>query len=225
MSEILSREWLDDVHAWQPPDVRRSGPVSKSEQPTRLKTLHSAAELERLQKQAWEEAHAAGRQEGLDKGLKEGLAEGRDEVQQQLRTLNSMIQALQNPLAAIDKSVEQELTELAIAIARHVIDKELHTSPERILQLVPRAVLDLPAGSRDVKVRVHPDDAKMLNEQLQDGDGESAWKLVEDASITRGGCRVETPNSSIDATVEKRIQAVVDRVFSFDDARDTGSES
>ena len=221
MSEILSREWLDDVHAWQPPDVRRTGPVSVPKPTKHLKTIHSAAELERLQKQAWEEAHAAGRREGLEKGL----AEGRDEVRHQVRILKSMIQSLQQPLAAVDKTVEHELTELAVAIARHVIDDELRTKPERILQLVPRAVADLPVGSRDVKVRVNPDDAQLLHEHLPDGDGEATWKLVEDAAIQRGGCKVETPQSSVDATLEKRIEAVVQRVFNADADQESGSGS
>ncbi|MEE4297463.1 MAG: flagellar assembly protein FliH [Wenzhouxiangella sp.] len=221
MSEILSREWLDDVQTWQLPDVRRAGPVTTPKPPSRHQTIHSAAQLERLQKQAWEEAHAAGRREGLEKGL----AEGRDEVKHQVRILKSMIQSLQQPLAAIDTNVEQELTELAVAIARHVIDDELRTDPERILQLVPRAVADLPVGSRDVRVRVHPDDARLLQEHLPDGDGEATWKLVEDASVQRGGCRVETPQSSIDATLEKRIEAVVGRVFRADDEDEPGSGS
>jgi len=209
MSEILSREWLDDVKAWQPPDVRRSPALQVTKAPGQHKTIHSAAELERLQKQAWDEAHAAGRREGLEKGL----AEGRDEVRHQVRILKSMIQSLQQPLAAIDSTVENELAELAVAIARHVIDDELKTNPESILKLVPRAVADLPAGSCDVRVRVHPDDAKLLHEHLPDGDGEARWALTEDAQIGRGGCRVETPNSSIDATLQKRLDAVVSKVF------------
>ena len=216
MSEILSREWLDDVRAWQPPDVRRPGPASTPKPPGKLRTIHSAAELERLQKQAWEEAHAAGRREGLEKGL----AEGRDEVRHQVRVLKSLIQSLQQPLAAVDQAVEHELTELALAIARRVIDDELRTEPERIVKLVPRAVADLPAGSRDVKVRLNPDDARLLHEHLPDGDGEATWRLVEDPAIRRGGCKVETPQSSIDATLERRLDAVVEAIFS--DGEDDG---
>lgn len=220
MSEILSREWLEDVTAWQPPDVRREGPATQPKPAGRARTIHSAAELERLQKQAWAEAHAAGRREGMEKGL----AEGRDEVRHQVRILKSMIQTLQQPLAAIDDEVEHELAALAVAIARRVVDDELRTEPERIVKLVPKAVADLPAGSREVRVRVHPDDARLLHEHLPDGDGEAAWSLVEDASIGRGGCRIESPNSSIDATLETRLAAVVARVFGGGDDADDGAE-
>jgi flagellar assembly protein FliH len=220
MSEILSREWLEDVQPWQMPDVRRSGPVPASaagKPPSQPRTIYSLAEIERLQKQAWDEAHAAGRREGLEKGL----AEGRDQIRHQTRILKSMIEAVQQPLAAIDRDVEHELASLAVAIARRVIDDELKTDPERILTLVPQAVAELPAGSRDVRVRVHPEDARLLHQHLPDGDGEASWSLVEDAAIARGGCRIDCPNSSIDATLETRLDAVVTKVFDLDDEPDS----
>lgn len=209
MSEILSREWLEGVTAWQPPDVHANTAPGARKPAGRAGTIRSAAELERLQKQAWDEAHAAGRREGQEKGL----AEGRDQVRHQVQILKRMIHSLQAPLKAVDGEVEQELAALAVAIARHVIDDELQTDPERILALVPRAVAELPAGRRDVRVRVHPDDAALLHEHLPDGDGEASWRLVEDAALRRGGCRVETPDSSVDATLEARLEAVVGRVF------------
>lgn len=216
MSEILSREWLDDVQAWQPPDVRSRGAAPAPRPGTRQRTIHSAAELERLQKQAWDEAHAAGRREGHDKGL----AEGRDEIRHQVQILKRMIQSLQAPLKSLDDQVEHELASLAVAIARHVVGEELKTDPELILRLVPRVVAELPAGRREVRVRVHPEDAALLREHLPDGDGEASWGLVEDPALSRGGCRVETPDSSVDASLETRLEAVVQRVFGESDMDD-----
>jgi flagellar assembly protein FliH len=42
---------------------------------------------------------------------------------------------------------------------------------------------------------------------------ESAWQIVEDPTVTRGGCRVATETSEVDATVEARVAAVVARVL------------
>ena len=209
MSEILSREWLDDVTTWQPPDVQRSAPANRTRSAAQRGTIYSAAELERLQKEAWDEAHAAGRREGREKGL----AEGRDQVRHQVQILKRMIQAVQKPLEAVDRDVENELAGLALAIARHVIGEELQTDPEKILRLVPRVVAELPSGSREVRVRVHPEDAALLHEHLPDGDGDARWGLVEDQAVQRGGCRVETPHSSVDASLDKRLEAVVAKVF------------
>jgi flagellar assembly protein FliH len=35
------------------------------------------------------------------------------------------------------------------------------------------------------------------------------WKLIEDSRVERGGCRVETTNSEIDATMENRWKRIL----------------
>jgi flagellar assembly protein FliH len=39
------------------------------------------------------------------------------------------------------------------------------------------------------------------------------WKLIEDVVISRGGCKVLTETSAIDATVENRLAAIVATVL------------
>jgi flagellar assembly protein FliH len=40
-----------------------------------------------------------------------------------------------------------------------------------------------------------------------------AWGVVEDPLITRGGCKVDTDVSHVNATVENRLAAVVATIF------------
>lgn len=213
MSEILAREWLEDVKSWQPPDVRRGSVEVRASQ--RHPQIRSARELELLQKRAWDEAQAAGRKEGLAKGL----ADGRDEVRRQVRIFRDLANALATPLKAVEVEVEHELASLALAMAREVIGREVHDHPDFIVSLVPQVVATLPSGAREIKVRLNPADAALLHEHLPDGDGEASWSIIEDARLSRGGCRVETPDSSVDATLETRLAAVVARVFADHDHR------
>jgi flagellar assembly protein FliH len=46
----------------------------------------------------------------------------------------------------------------------------------------------------------------------KDHDG-MPWKIQQDPLLTRGGCRVSTGDSRIDATVESRLGAVIARVL------------
>ena len=57
-------------------------------------------------------------------------------------------------------------------------------------------------------------DAALLRERMRVGEGEeSRWQIVEDPMLTRGGCRVSTDVSLVDASVEQRLAAVVARVL------------
>ena len=43
-------------------------------------------------------------------------------------------------------------------------------------------------------------------------EGEPAWVTIEDPLITKGGCRVTTDNSSIDASAEARLKSVISQI-------------
>ena len=62
-------------------------------------------------------------------------------------------------------------------------------------------------------MHLHPDDLALLREL---GAVESHWQLHADASLTRGGCQLESERSRLDATVEARLAAVVDAVLGDD---------
>src|SRR5690606_40029444 len=110
----------------------------------------------------------------------------------------------------LDDSVEQALAQLAMSLAQQVIYHELTVQPEEILAVVREAVALLPLSGRPVSVRLHPDDARFMRESWSGSEEETSWSLVEDPSISRGGCRVSSGNSQIDATLEHRLTALVE---------------
>ena len=60
-------------------------------------------------------------------------------------------------------------------------------------------------------IALHPADAELFR-KLSDGEPALAtlpWKVVEDPQIERGGCRLETPSTEIDATLETRWRRVI----------------
>ena len=61
-------------------------------------------------------------------------------------------------------------------------------------------------------MHLHPDDAALVREALSPAEGDLAWIIVEDPLITRGGCRVTTDNSQIDATAEARLNTVISAI-------------
>jgi len=98
-----------------------------------------------------------------------------------------------------------------MAIARQVVQRELSTQPEQIRDVVTQAIAALPAGNRHVRIHLHPEDAHLLAENLDVHDGGS-WKIIEDASLTRGGCIVDTGATRIDARLETRLQDILARL-------------
>lgn len=204
MSDIMAREQLEAVERWQAPEVT-SGGASNSEARRRPSSVYSARALEELQKRAWNEAWA----EGLEAGRRAGLAEMRERGE----ALETVLDAMARPLEAIDEEVEKELAQLAVALARQIIRRELRTEPEHVIGAVRDALEALPSGSRNVRVHLHPEDADLVRQALSNPAGETAWELREDPVLERGGCRVNTDAASVDGTLETRLATVAARVL------------
>lgn len=161
----------------------------------------TAGRLEALQKDAYDEA--------FDKGHTEGLLAGEAAVGKRVARLDELLTALARPFEKLDGTVENQLVELAIAIVKQLFRREIRIEPSHVIGVVREAIELLPIGCRLVQVHLHPDDATLIRESLTPAEGEPAWLIVEDALTSRGGCRVTTENSQIDATTESRLHAVI----------------
>lgn len=192
--------------------------------------MPTAADIEALQQQAWDEGYRAGERAGREAGYAEGHREGLEAGQREghaagyqageqaahrlVERMDGLVRQLDRPLEQMDEEVEQALAELAMHLARQVIYRELRIQPGEIVRLIREAVGLLPVGARNVEVHLHPEDARFIREALSaDGGGEQAWRLVEDPAINRGGCRVSTETSHIDATLEHRLAQLAQQVL------------
>ena len=66
-------------------------------------------------------------------------------------------------------------------------------------------------GAGNLRIHVNPQDFELVK-ALRERHEES-WKIVEDASLQPGGCRVESQNSLVDATVETRLKQALAQLF------------
>lgn len=194
------------VDRWQAPDVVASDESFNS---TRGERGLSLRDLERIQKQAYDEAYA----HGLAEGLEQGRERGRTMIDEQVRLLDTVLGQLAQPFKNLDQAVEQQTAELAMMVVRRLFRRELRTDPGSVIGVVREALDALPVAARQVRVLLHPEDADLVAKALTQTDGERAWHLVEDPLQSRGGCRIETATSRIDARVESRLEAVINELL------------
>lgn len=161
----------------------------------------TAGRLEELQKEAYDEAY--------ERGLRDGIEAGQMEVSKRAARFDDLLVALARPFDSLDETVEKQLVELAMAVVRQLFRRELRQDPSHIVGVVRDAIRLLPVASRDIQVRLHPDDAVLVRESLPPPEGTRAWTIVEDPLIERGGCKVTTDTSQIDAEADARLDALI----------------
>ena len=169
--------------------------------------LQAKHEAEKIRAQA-EQAGRNTAQAAIEKILDEKVA----------RQMQTLVPALEQAVAQIVDSQadwqrhwERSVIELACALARRIIHRELSHQPDIALQWI-REALELVSGAGEITVRLNPNDVTTLRGQvdaLLEACGPAAQaRVVADESISVGGCRIETQFGSIDQQIETQLARI-----------------
>ncbi|HEY9544945.1 MAG TPA: FliH/SctL family protein [Solimonas sp.] len=170
-----------------------------------MPVFESASNDAPLTAQAIEDIEAAAYEEGRQRGYADGLKTGREDMNQQVARLRGLIEQIARPLATLDDEVERALVDLACAVARRLLDEELTLAPERVLTLARTALAALPADLRDIRLYLHPDDARQARDELLPPPEAENFRIFDDPALARGDCRVQTESAYLDARLDARI--------------------
>ena len=171
------------------------------------------AALDATHKRAHRAGFAEGRDQGFREGYRDGEAAGGDAVRAAVASLGAVLDVLAAPLEQLDSEVEQSLVGLTTAIVRQLVRRELKADPGQILATVREGAAALPVSVREVHLWLQPEDAALVRANLSVDGPNASRHLHEDPLVSRGGCRIETGESHVDATVEGRLAAVISQVF------------
>ena len=193
-SKIIPKEALAEVRKLDLTDLITGAKASVSSE-----TAANAAELARVQEQAYREGVAAGRQEA-----QAALAAERAALKALIAGVNELMQDFEQTLAGDVLSVGLEL-------AKQIVRSALRVKPDLVMAVVREAISSLPGLSEHTVLLLNPADAAMVRKGLEDDPAVATlpWKIVEDPHIERGGCRLETPTTEVDAALETRWRRVV----------------
>jgi flagellar assembly protein FliH len=152
---------------------------------------------------------------GYEDGLQIGREEGRRDYQQAIANLQAEVQKLVDALLAerqrLWEEMEPQVIELVLDIARKVLREEIQARREATLSIIKHALRRV-ADTEQVRIRVHPEDLQIAREHRNDFlavcDGVRHIEIVDDQRVGGGGCIIETPGGTIDASLRTQMQSV-----------------
>ncbi|SFW64433.1 MULTISPECIES: flagellar assembly protein FliH [Pseudomonas] len=168
-------------------------------------------EVESIRQEAYNEGFAVGEKEGFHSTTLKVRQEADVALTAKLRALESLMLNLFDPIAEQDTQIEKSLVGLVQHIAKQVIQRELAIDSSQIEHVMREALKLLPLGVGNVRLYINPQDFELVKALRERH--EETWRIVEDAALLPGGCRVETEHSRIDATVETRISQIMAKLF------------
>ena len=223
---------LASLSVWRMPDVPSASLVGVQDLEPLPMSVLTVDEIEAMQKQAYDEAFAQGKKDGYSQGFNEGSSQGYEEnvqiLQKKATEFERLLESLSQPFKVLDAEVEKELVKLAMGIATQIIRREIKLDPGQVIASVREAIKVLPLSSQKISLHLHPEDAELVRSALSLDEMSPTWRIAEDPLITRGGCKVNTEVSHIDATVENRLAAVIATIFGGErehDCKDAGGRA
>jgi len=174
----------------------------------------AAVQAQRMAEEAAVAARAAELQRAREDGRREGAEAVRAELSGELEREREALRAAVAGLQALVQDLEQRLAGdvlgVGLEVAGLVLRQGLRLKPELMLAALREGMVSLPSMSEQVTLVLHPDDAALLR-SLPDAQRELPvpWRIVEDAHLTRGGFKLETPSTEVDGSIETRWQRVI----------------
>ncbi|SPE35019.1 putative Flagellar assembly protein FliH/type III secretion system HrpE [Burkholderiales bacterium] len=156
----------------------------------------------------------AGReQSGYEAGRAQGYADVMRNAQQaraaDLQRLESLLTQLQGRFDELAVQGADCLLDLALDIAAQVLRREIQTQRDAILPVVREALALIIDAHAHPTVRLSPQDFELVRDALRADAQYHGCRLLADPSIQPGGCRVESPQAEVDATLATRWRRVV----------------
>ena len=193
-SKIIPKEALTEVRKLDLTDL-----VTGRKASTPSDVSANAAELARAREEAYRDGLAAGRQEA-----QAALAGERAELKALIAGVNELMHDFEQTLAS-------DVLSMGLELAKQIVRTGLRVKPDMVLAVVREAISSLPGLSEQTVLLLNPGDAALVRKGLEDDPSLATlpWKIVEDPHLERGGCRLETPTTEVDAALETRWRRVV----------------
>ncbi len=164
-------------------------------------TEQSKRELE----QRTREAYQQGFREGEAAGVQHAGAQMNGRLDDAIERFARAVEELTAWKRKLRHDAESDLVELAMAIARRVLRRELTMDPEALLGLV-KAGLDRIDAREIHRVRVSPEHVAAVSRHLAAA-GQQI-EIVADAALAHGGAVFETSRGVVDASIETQLTEI-----------------
>lgn len=166
------------------------------------------AEEEKIKSEASEKGYAQGREDGLKTG--------EEEINRITERMRKMLEAIMNRREEILRETEQQIVELVILMTRKVVKIISETQKTTVVSNVLAALKKVKTRG-NVVLHVNTEDLKITsantNEFIKRIENIQGITVMEDSTVEKGGCIVETDFGAIDARIASQLSELENKIL------------
>lgn len=198
-------------------DAQRTRQEAEQEAESIIEQARSQAEeqIDKAQKQVQEIKDNA-HKEGFEAGREEGFTSGKEEVDRLIEQLHHIIDKTLEKRQEIIEESETQLINLVLIIAKKVVKVISENQKNVVVNNVIQALRKLKSRG-EVLLKVNLDDVDITTEHVKDFmrmvENVQSVTVVEDSTVDKGGCVVETDFGEIDARISSQLHEIEERIL------------
>jgi flagellar assembly protein FliH len=172
-----------------------------AEEPRQLEAVGADAvdprvQLAALERDAFAHGYASGERAGTEAGSRR--AEG------MLRRMAQTVEELERLKTSLVHQTERQVVQLALAIARRVILREVTLDPD-LVGAITHVALERLGDASPATIRLNPEDYSAVSAHRGEHWAGTNVSVVPDPALPRGGCLVESAFGVVDASVDAQL--------------------
>ncbi|MCQ2596290.1 MAG: flagellar assembly protein FliH [Treponema sp.] len=156
------------------------------------------------------------RSQGFEQGHQAGYTEGKAEADRLVDRMHKMLEAVMQRREEILRDTETQIVELVILMSRKVI-KIISENQKNVIMANVLAALKKVRTRGEVTLRVNLEDVKLTsehtNEFIKHVEKVQGITVMEDSSVEKGGCIVETDFGAIDARISSQLTELENKII------------
>ncbi|MBN1836233.1 MAG: flagellar assembly protein FliH [Spirochaetales bacterium] len=175
------------------------------------------SKVDQVEREAYEKGSLQGRESGFQ--------EGRAEVERLVETLHRIISAAIEKRNQIIEESETQVINLVLLIAKKVIKVISENQKNVVINNVVQALRKLKSRG-DVAIRVNLADLELTSAHISDFmkmvENLKSVTVLEDSTVDRGGCIIETDFGQIDARISSQLHEIEEKILELMPIRSKG---
>lgn len=156
------------------------------------------------------------KQDGFKQGHDDGYSAGESEIERLVERLRKMVEALMLRREEILKETEQQIVELVILMTRKVVKIISETQKTAIMSNILAALKKVKSRG-NVILHVNLEDLKLASanadEFIKRVENIQGITVVEDSTVEKGGCVVETDFGAVDARISSQLSELEEKIM------------
>jgi len=198
-SPVIPKEKLTAYQRWELHTFEQP----KGQAPTQAHA-HAPASPAETEAAKIRNVHQLAYESGRADGLREGAARAGADAQ----NFAALAESVRRQSVELNHLLADEILGVALAVAQQMVRQSLELNANSVSAVVQEALSRVLQPAAQATITLNPADAALVRAQLGDTFTAGGWRIVEDPGMTRGGCKLHTLASELDASIETRWRRV-----------------